>query len=158
MATGFFGKLPARGDFVARGLPPGARPVVDRWLTRVLAPFARQPDDWPETGLRAIIAHDGGLFALLVLPSRDTSGRAFPLAGICWTGSSGQAQIDAWADAILPALTAARRGDLDADELIAHLQDHGLPAGEPSLSPPLIWAAGIAPTDPAAFLQQMDQP
>ncbi len=41
MATGFFGKLPARGDFVARGLPPGARPVVDRWLTRMLAPAAR---------------------------------------------------------------------------------------------------------------------
>ncbi|MBU3031510.1 type VI secretion system-associated protein TagF [Paracoccus marinaquae] len=157
MATGFFGKLPLRGDFVTRGLPSGARAVVDRWLTGILAPLARLPEAWPEDGLRGLITHGEGVLALLILPSRDKSGRAFPLAAVSWVPQTGQAQVDAWADQILPALRRASRGDLDADDLFALLERQQPPADGTAPSPPLIWAKGLSPVDPAAFLQQMDQ-
>ena len=146
MATGFFGKLPARGDFVTRGLPPGTRPVVDRWLTRVLA---RQVDDWPPQGFRALLSHGEARLALLILPSRDTSGREFPLAAVAPANGAGQAELDQWADQALPALTHAAQGGLDADDLAAALEPLVVGAGQTPLTPPLIWAAGQPPIDPA---------
>lgn len=154
MATGFFGKLPARGDFVSRGLPPGARPVVDRWLTRMLAPFAREPEDWPEGGLRAMIAHDGQMLALLILPSRDAPGREFPLAAVAAVAETGQPQVDIWADAALPALTQAVAGNLDGDGLIELIGALPLVAGEaPDL--PAIWVIGCDPQPPETLLPQI---
>ncbi|AUH66535.1 type VI secretion system-associated protein TagF [Paracoccus zhejiangensis] len=150
MATGFFGKLPARGDFVTRGLPPGARPMVDRWLTRMLAPLARQPEDWPAGGFRALLGHGDEALALLILPSRDTSGREFPLAAVSPATAAGQAEIDHWADQALTALDRACRGDLDADDLAAVLDPLAVAAGQTALTPPLIWAVGQPPTEPVA--------
>lgn len=149
MATGFFGKLPARGDFVTRGLPPGTRPVVDRWLTRVLAPLARRPADWPADGYRALLSHAEGALALLILPSRDTSGREFPLAAVAPANGAGQAELDQWANQALPTLTRAAQGGLDADDLAAALEPLAVGAGQTPLTPPLIWAAGQPPVDPA---------
>lgn len=157
MATGFFGKLPLRGDFVARGLPPGARAPVDRWLTRYLAPLARTPDDWPEGGFRGLITHDQGALALLILPGRDMSGRAFPLAAICPADGAGQAEIDLWADTALPAMTRACQGELDAEGLIALVEALGPDRGQSALNPPLIWARGEVPVDPAAFAERAGQ-
>lgn len=155
MATGFFGKLPARGDFVARGLPVGARPVVDRWLTQTLANLARNPDNWPADGVRGLIGHGDGTLALLVLPSRDTSGRAFPLAAVAPAAHAAQAQVDAWADLALPALTRASQGDLDADDLFGLLQALAPSRGTGPMSPPLVWSTGQPPQDPGAFLRRM---
>lgn len=155
MATGFFGKMPAHGDFVARGLPAGARPVLDHWLTRVLAPLARQPDNWPEGGFRAVIAHGDAVLALLILPSRDRSARAFPLAAVAVADAAGQAQVDAWADQVLPALCLAGQGRIDAEKLIERLGRFTLPADKVTLAPPLIWIMGQSPQDPAALLQQI---
>ncbi|WP_299911708.1 type VI secretion system-associated protein TagF [uncultured Paracoccus sp.] len=151
MATGFFGKLPARGDFVTRGLPPGTRPLVDRWLTRMLAPLARQPENWPPQGFRALLGHGEEALALLILPSRDTSGREFPLAAVSPTAGAGQAEIDHWADQALPALARACRGDLDADDLAAALDPLVVAAGQTALTPPLIWAVGQPPTEPVTL-------
>lgn len=155
MATGFFGKLPARGDFVTRGLPSGARPVVDRWLTRVLSPMARRPECWPGGGLRGLIAHGEDVLALLILPSRDAAGRHFMLAAIAPSSGTGQAQVDAWAEQVLPALTRAVEGDLDANDLIALLANLTLPAGGAASRPPLLWAENGAPQDPVTFVAQM---
>lgn len=153
MATGFFGKLPASGDFVARGLPPGVRRAVDHWLTQVLAPYARKPAFWPPDGLRAlIIAPAGGPLALLVLPSRDTTGRAFPLAAIAPARAAGQAEIDSWADQALTILQTAVQGGLDAGQLIASLDPLPPPGAGMALMPPLIWTRASPPQDPAAFV------
>ncbi|RSK41050.1 type VI secretion system-associated protein TagF, partial [Rhodovulum iodosum] len=73
-----FGKLPCRGDFVARGFPAGLRGALDRWLTVHLA--RRAAADWPEGGLRATLTLGGASLTALILPSRDRAGRAFPLA------------------------------------------------------------------------------
>ncbi|NAZ18124.1 hypothetical protein GT020_19040, partial [Glutamicibacter soli] len=68
---------------------------------------------------------------------------------------AGQAELDAWADQALPALARARDGDLDADDLAAALEPLAAAAGPGGLTPPLIWAKGQPPLDPAAFLQHM---
>ncbi len=155
MATGFFGKLPASGDFVTRGLPDGVRPLLDRWLTRTLAPLAQRPEDWPPEGLRGLIAHGGNALALLILPSRDTSGRAFPLAAAALATGAGQAQVDDWADRACPALRLAREGELDAAGLIARIAALGPDTGGPSLNPPLLWCPGQPPQEPEELLRQM---
>lgn len=155
MATGFFGKLPVSGDFVARGLPSGVQPAVDRWLTRVLAPCARMPGLWPPDGLRGLIAHADAPLALLVLPSRDAAGRAFPLAAVALAPAAGQCGIDAWAGQVLAVLRTASLGGMDADRLVAALERVPAPSGGDALTPPLLWASAMPAQDPAAFVRVM---
>lgn len=90
--SGFFGKLPARGDFVARSLPPGFREVWDGWLSRVVADSRCWLEGGPEERWgRVFAAAPVWRFALgpdvagpqalcgLLVPSIDNAGRAFPL-------------------------------------------------------------------------------
>ncbi len=87
-AIGFYGKLPARGDFVQAGLPRSFTDPWDRWLQRVLAASqAMLGDRWLPAWLEAPVWR----FALmpgvcgpdpalgLWLPSVDRVGRHFPL-------------------------------------------------------------------------------
>ena len=72
---GFYGKLPTAGDFVTRRLPPDFVRSWDRWCARHLGSGPAPP-----AGRRAACAsHLPGQATGLALPSRDRSGRAFPL-------------------------------------------------------------------------------
>jgi type VI secretion system protein ImpM len=97
--VGFFGKLPARGDFVRAGLPRGFVDPWDGWLQRVLpASGAILGDAWEPAWLEAPVWR----FALppdlcgpepvwgIWMPSVDSVGRYFPLtlARIGGTGSA----------------------------------------------------------------------
>jgi type VI secretion system protein ImpM len=84
VSGGLFGKLPAHGDFVARGRPTlVAR--FERWLTTELAALAAVHGD----GLDRLMAHapvwrfvvnvDGATIAGILLPSTDRLSRLFPL-------------------------------------------------------------------------------
>ncbi len=155
MATGFFGKLPASGDFVARGLGPRIRPLLDFWLTRHLAEPARSPELWPETGLHAVIEGPRDKLALMILPSHDAVGRHFPLAACCPVTIADQTGIEEWAAALRPALQKAQTGALDPDALFAALQPIAPPAETTGpLTPPVIWSndAPAAPEDCLARL------
>lgn len=87
-ASGFFGKIPARGDFVRSGLPGGFVAAWDAWLQEVI-PISREllGEDWLPAWLEAPIwrfALDHGLCgddAVLGvwMPSVDRAGRHFPL-------------------------------------------------------------------------------
>lgn len=146
MATGFFGKMPASGDFVARGLRPQTRPLLDRWLTLHLAEPARQPEIWPETGLHALIQGPDQMLALAILPSQDAVGRRFPLAACCPVVSADQAGIENWAAAVFPTLRLSENPYFDPDALSAALQPvPDPPEAAAPLTPPLAWA-----TDPSA--------
>lgn len=160
MGTGFFGKLPASGDFVARGLPSGARAMLDRWLTRLLlACGAETPERWPEGGVRGVITHAGQPLALLVVPSLDAAGREFPLAAAVPAQAAGQAQIEDWAGQALPLLERAAQGELDAEALIALLGEVPPPSSEGrGLSSPQLWARGSPPEDPDGFVARMAGP
>jgi len=120
--VGFFGKLPATGDFVARGLPQGLRPFLDQWLTRNFIHHARVPDAWPPDGYRAIVKWDKKWLILLILPSRDKAGREFPL-GICRTTHPAPDRNSAniWCETVLDLARNVIERKTTADVLIQSL-------------------------------------
>lgn len=162
MGTGFFGKLPLSGDFVARGLPAGTQATLDRWLTRLLVACGRAPEGWPTDGVRGLIAHAGKPFAVVIVPSRDAAGREFPLAALTPAPGTGKAQVNDWAMSVLPALQSAARGEQDAAGLLALLDGApDLPAASDiprRLVPPLFWAVAALPDDPDGFAARMADP
>lgn len=85
--VGWWGKLPARGDFVGRGLPPRWRSDWDDWLQRGLVLASAELDG---AALRARLAGfapwrylalpaSGEIWCGILVPSHDRVGRAFPL-------------------------------------------------------------------------------
>jgi type VI secretion system protein ImpM len=131
---GFYGKLPAFGDFVGRNLP---RPVIDawdRWLQTIL-PASREllgepwHDIWMEAPIWRFCLRPGscGPVALtgLWMPSIDRAGREFPLmvAATLPTGfaTAGNLECDPWLDAAESAALDALTSDLPPDVLAARL-------------------------------------
>jgi type VI secretion system protein ImpM len=85
--VGFFGKLPARGDFVRRDLPQDFVDAWDAWLAAgIAASRAQLGTEWLPAFLEAPIWNftlapgiAGGGVAGIFLPSVDRAGRYFPL-------------------------------------------------------------------------------
>lgn len=82
--VGFFGKLPARGDFVRRRLPSALVRRWEDWLRQAMsASRAALGNEWLGLYLTAPLwrfAHGGeGAAAGLLMPSIDQVGRHFPL-------------------------------------------------------------------------------
>ncbi len=113
MAAGFFGKIPATGDFVSRGLPGGFRRAWDRWITRHVVP-RQDRAGWPAAGLRFRLSSGGRAAAGVIVPGCDSAGRRFPLS-LVLTGSAlpGPAGLDPWCDAAA-ALPLAEFPDPDS--------------------------------------------
>lgn len=88
-STGWWGKLPSRGDFVGRGLPRRGQQAWDGWLQHGLA--AAQQQLGAEALRERLLSMPPWHFAVLprggrsalwcgvILPSQDRVGRAFPL-------------------------------------------------------------------------------
>ena len=153
-----FGKLPATGDFVWRGLPDAFRKHWDFWLTRHVAPFLRHGPGLPQTGLRFRLPSGGRLAAGVILPSQDKAGRHFPLSLLLISdGDLAPGGIDPWCDAALSLQPLT----LDPDSLWAALDalPAPAPAGTPT-SPMQLWTQGqppvaTDPADPAAALMAL---
>ena len=90
--TGWYGKLPASGDFVTRRVHPAFIEQWDAWLNAMLAGSReRLGEGWRDTFLSApswrfviapgIIGLNG--WAGLLVPSVDSVGRYFPLTVVC---------------------------------------------------------------------------
>jgi type VI secretion system protein ImpM len=86
--AGFYGKLPARGDFVRFGLPRGFVDAWDGWLQEVLAAsHAALGEEWLPAWLEAPVWRfalapglaGGDAVIGLWMPSVDQVGRYFPL-------------------------------------------------------------------------------
>jgi len=85
---GFFGKLPMRGDFVVRRLPPQFVRAWDAWLQQTLAKSQEQlGGQWTDIylssplwrfGISSGICGENGWIGVL-MPSVDQAGRYFPL-------------------------------------------------------------------------------
>jgi type VI secretion system protein ImpM len=161
VSVGFFGKLPARGDFVRAGLSRRFTDRWDGWLQQVL-PASRQliGADWDRSwraasAWRFALAGEAPVLGLL-MPSVDRAGRHFPLT-IAAEG----------ADEDIPFLDAAEQAGREAidqefapEMLLARLKaiappGAGLPVadaatrwwtatGEPMLLDGLPDAAGLA--------------
>jgi type VI secretion system protein ImpM len=144
-ALGFYGKIPARGDFVRNGLPHAFTDPWDRWLQEGIAASQLELGDawvpaWLEAPIWSFALAPGicGPDAVLGLwmPSVDRVGRHFPLT---------VAAISA--DGDLGGLVRDNGGFLFAAE------QAGLAAVESDLAPEeladrIVAAAEAAPADP----------
>lgn len=148
--TGFFGKLPAAGDFVTRGLPVGFQAFWDGWAARHLAP---RQGDWPPGGLRLRLQSGGRVAAGVVVPGADRVGRRFPLAAfVIGPALPAPPGLADWCDAAHVALIAAQTGGQAPDALCDALEALAPPEGHDEAPPMLLWhgAAEATPCDPAA--------
>ena len=172
--AGLFGKLPAHGDFVARGWPEPVRDAVDGWLTGGMLLLRNGAQDEAAFAERMCAAPvwyayvPPGLLTPLALhivlaASIDRAGRWFPIVG----GMAGAAAA-VWARAgALPALAAAimagRAGAVDADGLVTLLTAAIGDADVVAAKPPVTarwWCGGDAamidgPTVDAALLGRL---
>jgi type VI secretion system protein ImpM len=130
---GFYGKMPAAGDFVGRGLPDEFIRRWDRWLAQHLAPLiGAQFWPWP-LALRFLAGHACfGPAAGIVLQSTDKAGRRFPLSIVTPLPEASMAMTgaDAWFAKIEDAGLRAQLGEFTPDGLEAALIRLPAPAAE----------------------------
>ena len=132
LTPGFFGKIPATGDFVSRRLPGDFIRFWDQFASRHLVPLLTAKQWGPDVGLRFLLgAAAQGSMAGLVLASADRIGRLFPLtiaAPVRFPSMSFPQAADAWFSAIHEVGSDAQAGRLDADELANELARFPFPA------------------------------
>ncbi|MDX8507951.1 type VI secretion system-associated protein TagF [Mesorhizobium captivum] len=130
---GFYGKMPATGDFVTRRLPGDYVRVWDRWLAQHIVPLFGL-DAWaPDTALRFLSGPASfGASAGIIVQSADRVGRRFPLSVVARLAEAPLklAYADAWFEGIEQAAFAAQRGELAPDELDAALAALSVPGVE----------------------------
>lgn len=157
-AVGFFGKLPARGDFVRRDLPQAFVDAWDAWLAAgIAASRAQLGEGWLPAFLEAPVwqfalapGFAGGGIAGVLLPSVDRAGRYFPLT---LAAPAPQAPLllgaPEWFAALAQVGIAALSEEADFENFAARVA--ALPAPpEPPLPSP--FAGGLAASDPAVLL------
>jgi len=157
--AGFYGKLPARGDFVRGGLPRDFTDRWDAWLAPAIAGSrTRMGEDWLPAFLEAPVWRfilSAGLCgeraALgVMLPSVDRAGRYFPLtfAALFDAGTTPASDVT-WLDRCEAAGRAALEHDAGPDQLGAML---GVPAAQSETETGTmqsIWWTDGAPRVPA---------
>ncbi|MDG4874039.1 type VI secretion system-associated protein TagF [Mesorhizobium sp. WSM4935] len=162
---GFYGKMPAAGDFVTRRLPGDFVRMWDRWLAQHIVPLF-DLETWPaETALRFLAGPASfGASMGIVVQSADRIGRRFPLSVVVrlTEASLTLAYADGWFDSIEEAAFATRRGELTPDELDAALAALPVPPidGEGDVIDDLVmWTAhtDIFDVDPQAPQPTLEQ-
>lgn len=130
MTTGFFGKIPATGDFVGRNLSPKFLRAWDSWITRHLVPLMTSGEWSEEAALFFILGPEFmGPMAGVAMPSRDRAGRRFPLTVAAPVEAADvmlAARGDWWLAAV-QAIRTAQQGGIGVDELAAFLSSLAAP-------------------------------
>ena len=165
LAPGFFGKVPARGDFISRRLPPAFRQSWETWLASlVVAARGALGEAWPEAWLTAPLWHfslgatlapPSGAVGVLVA-SIDRVGRCFPFsiiaaarpggdgAGGFGAGGFGDALTLDWSRAAEALILSALDENADPEALDAALVELGAPFLAPGpLHPPGQWPLAL---------------
>jgi len=160
MIPGFFGKIPATGDFVVRRLDRDFVRFWDRLAARHLVKLI-EVGLWPsELGLRFLL-HAGrhGPMVGVTVPSSDRVGRPFPLAAAApclEAGPDMAVRTVSWFGAVEKVLITARDERMGADRLadmLAGLPFPPLPLSKAgALKGLLVWIDGASPVavDPEA--------
>lgn len=148
--AGFYGKLPAKGDFLTRGLP---REFIDRWDNWLQLGMndSRQSlgDGWLQTYLtsplwRFVVPANtlsSDAWAGVFMPSMDKVGRYFPMMISTKLPADAKpllvaASCDSWFEAMEGQLLAALDEEqLDMDHFDTMVQ--GVPMPSPSIVPPV---------------------
>ena len=148
--TGVYGKLPAHGDFVRRGLPQAFIEPWDEWLQTVVgaarealgSEFALVWSKAPPFRFRLPPGVSGDTaVAGVLLTSQDSVGRPFPLTIAKRLPPGALAPNEAWFDALAQAGCSGRDNADGIDNLLATLPTetagYNAPAGE--AEPPGGW-------------------
>jgi type VI secretion system protein ImpM len=164
-APGFFGKIPSRGDFLSRRVPPSIAPAWEQWLQELtLAVREVGERGWQDAWLTAPLWHfvlgrnlagPYGAAGVLVA-SADRVGRLFPFTVIGAATPDGSADPGEWSRQAEGLAVAALDDDFDPatlDEALATLGPPP-PAHGPN-RPPGIWPVTLdgdwpEPGDPLA--------
>lgn len=167
LIVGFYGKLPARGDFVRASLPRDFTDPWDDWLQSVMAGSrGLMGEEWLPAYLEAPVWRFtlpsglcGSRAALgLMLPSVDKAGRYFPLTFAALDDAAPDAaDCLAWLDRCEEAGFAALERDLAPDQLAAMVQAPDLPRGMGFLANCVWWTAG-SPRVPATRFTTQQMP
>lgn len=171
MTTGLFGKLPAHGDFVRRGLPRSFVEPWDAWLSAgVEAARAALDEGWNAAWEAAPVWRfrlSPGLCGPdavvgVMATSQDMVGRRFPLTLAATLPGAAVPPPDDWFAALEGALMLARAGEVDADALAALLP--AVPEDDPDATldgRSLFWSAGLparAWPGAAEFIRLLEPP
>ncbi|MDX8436827.1 type VI secretion system-associated protein TagF [Mesorhizobium abyssinicae] len=163
---GFYGKIPATGDFVSRRLTGDFVRVWDRWLAQHLVPLIGL-ESWPRaTALRFLAGPSCfGASAGIVVQSADRVGRQFPLSIVAQLSETSfeLAHAEAWFAGIEETAIAAQQGGLTPDGLEAALTVLPVPpveAGDEVVGDLVMWTTysdffDIDPQSPQPTLEQM---
>lgn len=139
---GVFGKTPATGDFVSRGLPLAVRRALDQWVSVNLA---GRRGAWPVGGLRGLLWLDDKLVLFLAVSSTDSVGRRYPLvSATCAEGLSFEV-AEAWCDQLYPLLSDAANGAGDLDDVKTELENFSDMRRDAEDGEPALWRAGGLP-------------
>ncbi|GGH20154.1 hypothetical protein GCM10007036_23540 [Alsobacter metallidurans] len=143
---GFYGKIPAHGDFVRRNVPDAFVAAWDRWLQDAMAAvkdaFGTDLHDvWEQAPVwRFRIAGAEGVAIVegVLAPSRDWVDRLFPLAVVRLAGPDEPAAPPLWYEDMAERVSLASRLRIRADALIDELlpwDDAGAWPPEPAPAP-----------------------
>ena len=130
-SVGFFGKMPARGDFVGGGLPDEFIDPWDRWLQEVIAyGLSEFNETWLDSYLTAPIwrfylaagAVSPDPWVGVIMPSVDSVNRYFPLSIIARAANldpfAAMTRLTSWYEAAeTTVLQALEQDDLEVTEL-----------------------------------------
>ncbi|RWC94017.1 MAG: type VI secretion system-associated protein TagF [Mesorhizobium sp.] len=163
---GFYGKIPATGDFVSRRLTGDFVRVWDRWLAQQIVPLIGL-ETWPQaTALRFLAGPSCfGASAGVVVQSADRVGRQFPLSIVAQLSETSfeLAHAEAWFAGIEETAIAAQQGGLTPDGLEAALTVLPVPpveAGDEVVGDLVMWTTysdffDIDPQSPQPTLEQI---
>lgn len=131
VTIGFFGKIPATGDFVSRGLAGEFVRAWDPWISTHLVPM-QTAGIWANgTSLRFLLGPAAmGPMAGVILPSADRIGRRFPLtlaAPLVPAPPGLLIEAGDWFAGLETAARAACEGAIGADDLAAELAAYPFP-------------------------------
>ena len=149
--TGFFGKLPCRGDFLRQGLPRSFVSPWDEWLSLALAASkAAMGEAWLPAFLEAPVwrfllpagqcGPDGALG--LWMPSVDSAGRYFPLTIAAIFPARAASRADAWLDAAEESGRTVLEAGTEPGDLTTRISRIPAPDGEDTVSQALWWTDG----------------
>jgi type VI secretion system protein ImpM len=128
--VGWFGKIPALGDFITRRLPPSFVQRWDDWLANEIYDAQHAlGSDWPGIYLAGSLwcfelapgTVDADRWRGVVLPSVDRVGRRFPLT-VAASGAASPAHSIRWWAAMADAARCAQDPDCDAQGLDDRLE------------------------------------
>jgi type VI secretion system ImpM family protein len=159
MALGIYGKHPAKGDFMAHGLPAALQTRLESWLDATLAEArAALGSDWQAVWPAAPHLHFwlgegiwGEPVAGLMAPAQDKVGRRFPLVYLATGADAPPPPIAGggqdWHRALSAhAAAALARPEVDQPaDLLAELPRPELAEGVTAVTPPEFWAVRPGP-------------